>query len=199
MIKQLFIACLMIVSAANAEQLTMKKFDFDAILKRLELEFSNRGKSYLYEKRYTKDYIGRKLDFLDIQEKSLVKSKTPSALQIRKALAEKRSRFEAYTKALETCLVVTPVSNETVQMSSAGIQSQWCLDMKKSLAADMVRDLATSKGISQAALESDQDLVAELIQELRDDKKIASVEVSNLPTTKPKHLSFTTDEFHANR
>ncbi|MFN8847410.1 MAG: hypothetical protein ACK5V3_00550 [Bdellovibrionales bacterium] len=176
MIKTFLITSLALISTASANLSIEQKPE---VSKRDVIMSLIGPTAYIFAEHSAKNYIKNRREFFELHIQVLEYKKSIQAKKERERLINEKSRFIAYTRALETCLVTNPVANETTQTSSAGIQSDWCLKMRKSFAADMVIDLARSKGISRSQLESDQELVGELIQELRDSGKLTSVEVGN--------------------
>jgi hypothetical protein len=179
MIKSIFVSILTFASIVNAEQIKQISDSMWDELRARKVYQAVVG-TYIFNMPQSKSYLRNKNEYLTLRLLILEHKKSIEAQKERARLMAEKSRFEAYTKALETCLVVTPVSNETTQSSSAGIQSDWCVSMRKSFAADMVTDLAQSKGISKAQLDTNQELVGQLIQELRDSKKLTLVEAGQI-------------------
>ncbi len=83
---------------------------------------------------------------------------------------DKVDHFIAYLRALATCIEMVPVSNETMQMTSMGIQSRWCQDMRNSQEAKYVSQMLvwysqlTSTDKSEAL--SNRDVINEAIVSL---------------------------------
>ncbi len=83
---------------------------------------------------------------------------------------DKVVHFTAYLRALGTCIEMVPVSNETLQMSSMGIQSRWCQDMRNTQEAKYVSQMLvwysqlTSTDKSEAL--SNRDVINEAIVSL---------------------------------
>lgn len=92
--------------------------------------------------------------------------------QLRKLRIEldRLAHFQAYLRALETCMHQVPVYNETTGTQSIGIQSRWCQDMKKTDEAKKVAQIVVwyglVKGVSLDEAQSSEEAVKGAIDSL---------------------------------